>query len=80
MQTHHSWQPVHLGKICNWRSEVLLATNSLEKLLNGFYKSDRINDPEEAAGVHKSLQGSVSASEEFLLQLEYDVGYVTKNE
>lgn len=48
--------------------------------MNGFYKSDRINDPEEAAGVHKSLQGSVSASKEFLLQLEYDVGYVTKNE
>lgn len=48
--------------------------------MNGFYKSDRINDPEEAAGVHKSLQGSVSASEESLLQLEYDVGYVTKNE
>lgn len=52
--------------------------DSLHKFLNGFYKSDRINGPEETIGKYMSPTGSINAGDEFLLQVEYDVGYMTK--
>lgn len=51
---------------------------SLHKFFNEFYKCDRINGPEETASIYRSPTGSINASNEFLLPVEYDVNYTTK--
>lgn len=76
-KTRHNWQPVNLFKVFSCWYKVLLTMDCLHKCLNGFYKSDRINGPEEAIGIYTSLMGTINA-DDFLLQVEYDVSCMTK--
>lgn len=74
-----NWQPVNLFEIFGGWYQVLLTVDGSDKFVNGFYKSDRINGPEEAVGTDVSPPGSVSTRDGFLLPAGNDVGYVTKN-